>query len=169
MCSCTFCPTKKRTEVLFHVIREIIYSKCILSTVYLINCGYIQDDARNPNCHEITTIVPQLITLAVDPKTILYKRLPFLILPFILRLVMPLDMKDIKRYCKVWCLRFEGASAESSEMLHIPNYLTPYKVLHICFNSLVTVLPFSFVQIPRSFDFRTKSDLNSPSPHVNLC
>lgn len=57
---------------------------------------------------------------------------------------MSLDMKGVKRYCKVWCLRFEGASAESSKMLRIPNYLTPYKVLRICFNSSVTVLPFFF-------------------------
>lgn len=121
-CSCTFCPPKKMDWGVIPMLWEIIYSKCILSTFYLINVGTLRwrPATQTVSWNHYHSASAHYFSRWSQNDSV--QTLPFLILPFILGLFMSLDMKGIKRYCKVWCLRFEGASAESSKMLRIPNY-----------------------------------------------
>lgn len=150
-------PRKKKNrliEVLFKCYkRNIIYSKCILSTFYLINVGTFRRLLVTQTVSWIHYHSASAHYIRSCSQNNSVQMLPFLILPFLLRLFMSLDMKVIKRYWKIWCLRFEGqglSEAPRQRVLKCCVYQTiwiPTK-LHLCFNSLVTVLSFSFLSDP---------------------
>lgn len=93
--------------------------------------------------HEITTIVPQLITLTVDPKTILYKRCLFsffLLYSGFSCLCIWKILKGIVRF-GAW-----GLKEPQQKVLKCCIYQTIWRPtkFYICFKVLVTVMPFSF-------------------------